>query len=63
MLSLISSTINMIKALELNTLSVVRDAYSRDYPEESLKNLVWLVWAIEKVICLQEKHVGVRPLH
>jgi hypothetical protein len=53
----------MIKALELNTLSVVRDAYSRDYPEESLKNLVWLVWAIEKVICLQEKHVGVRPLH
>jgi hypothetical protein len=53
----------MIKTLELNRLSVIRSTYSREYPEEALKNLVWLLWSIDKILCLEEKHVEVGVLY
>jgi hypothetical protein len=49
----------MLQTLGLNSLSVVRDRYSGEYPEETLKNLVWLLWSIESVLCLEEKHIAV----
>jgi hypothetical protein len=59
MLPLVSIAINIIKTLELSTLSGIRDTHSREISEDSLKSLVWLLWSIEKILCLEETHVEV----